>query len=235
MVKIKGLIQRKMVGNHGSFTVEAALIFPIIIMALACLVIALMLMYHKILLTKTVTEVAAQAAVRQLEKDRMYSRIFEQNLLPQEETYRAVVGKDDSLGSKCRKLLKQLESEEPGYYEREFIEIQLAVYQELSRKIMKPQETTVTVNFQQELLTRGITITITQDMELFFGSIKRFFDGKETISITGTAKASVTEPPEYIRNIDLALEYAQRIKKGLSEKLPDFRSTTAPSMAPGGN
>jgi len=185
-------------------------------------------MYHKILLIKTAADVAAQATASELNNDKIYSRIMEQISLSGDESFTESVGKEDGYGRKCSMLEEELAEElggtSPGYYERKFKEIQLAVYRELGRKIIQPEETTVTVNFHKGLLYGDITVIITQKIKLPFGSIK----------LTGNAKVSDTKPAEYIRNIDLALEYAERLKKGISKKLPDFRASTIPGTSPGG-
>jgi hypothetical protein len=218
-------VKRRHSLNSGSFTVETALIFPIIILVLAGLILAMLLMYHKILLTKNAGDAAYQAATFRLANEGLYAHLMPQNNPLGEETFSEVVKKEESPESKCRELIEELATKPLGYSEREFKKIQVAVYSDLERGIIRPQETTVTVNFRNGLLNRDISITITQKMKIIFG----------TINLTGTAKASETEAPEFIRNIDLAVEYAQRVKKGLSKKLPDFGSPIPAETDPGGN
>lgn len=209
--------------EKGSFTVEAALIFPIIILALAGLILAFLLMYQKILLTKTAVFLAAGAAGYP-GGDKLYVQPVQRSLWGGEETFSATITSEIDLGLRTSQLMQELGSGQFGYCEREFKKMQLAVCSELERKVYLPEETSLAVSFQKGVLTLDTSITITQKMRTPFGLLE----------LTGKAKASKIEATEYIRNIDLALEYAERLKKGLSKSMPDFRGSRPSSAHPKG-
>jgi hypothetical protein len=48
-----------------------------------------------------------------------------------------------------------------------------------------------------------------------FGGIKRFLNGKETVTLACKSTAAVTEPAEYIRNVDLALELTKKLEDSI--------------------
>jgi len=189
---------------QGSFTVEAAVIFPLIVLALAGLVFALLLLYHKVLLTKSVCGAAAAAAWREADYNGGW---------PGGEVLTDVVEENESFELESRAILDRLRTQKTSSAKRSFDYIKLDVYQELSREILHPQKTTLEASFHNGLLQKDITITVIQEIRIPFGS---------ALSLQAAATASVTDPAEYIRNIDLAWEYAQRIKKGISGSFPDY-------------
>ncbi|HYF74978.1 MAG TPA: hypothetical protein VD757_00205, partial [Candidatus Nitrosocosmicus sp.] len=69
-----------------------------------------------------------------------------------------------------------------------------------------------------------LIVEIIQEVKIPLGGIKAFFDGKDTLTLIAWSEAAVTEPDEYIRNIDLAMELGKRYKdkldlKGLLDKV----------------
>ena len=210
------------ISDRGSYTVEAALLFSALILVLSCLVLSFMLMYHKVLLAKTASAVAQKAAGMWTQGDNLYQHVFED---PRgEKTYSETVKGAVDLEEKRSQIKFELESGDLVLQQKRFKTLQLAVYRELSRIVRKPEITTVTVDYKNYLLSREIAVTITQEMKIPFGSIKCLFDGKDTLTLVGTAAAAVTQPAEFVRNVDLFLEYAGKIK--VADSLNRLRSWT---------
>ena len=103
--------------------------------------------------------------------------------------------------------------------------VQKAVLMQLAKTIKKPESTTVEVRYNSGLITQEITVCIRQEMAVPFGQLKRFFSGQDTILLSVEEKVIVTEPAEFIRNVDLLLECKERIgdKVNLNELLGKFK------------
>jgi len=196
--------------NRGSYTVEAAIVFSVIIIVLSCLVLSFMLMYHKVLLTKTAGSAAQKAAAMWTQGDNLYDGIFGDQW--GEKKYSETVQGAVDLEIRRAQLQSELDSGLLGREEIKYKAGQLAVYRELSRIVRKPESTTVNFNYKRHLLAGEIIVTITQEMKIPFGSLKYYFDGKDTLTLIGTGTAAVVQPAEYVRNVDLVLEYAGKLK-----------------------
>lgn len=200
--------------DRGSYTIEAALVFSVLILTLSALILSFMLMHHKIVLTKTASAAAQKAAG-------MFSGMrtsgggldldafpdFPEGIISSE-----TVAGEDSLIEKTAWLQAEVGSGSLGPQERVFKTIQLTVYEELSRTVRKPETTTVVFNYVDKLLSGEIRVTITQEIKIPLGPLKQCFDGKETLTLVGTGVAPLLQQAEYISNIDLVLEYADKLK-----------------------
>ena len=63
-----------------------------------------------------------------------------------------------------------------------------------------------------------LTVEIIQEIKVPLGGMKKLLDGKATLSLAGSSSAAVTEPAEYIRNVDLAVELSRRFGEQLDLK-----------------
>jgi hypothetical protein len=117
------------------------------------------------------------------------------------------------LEEKSRQLMEGLRSETESYTQR-LKHICADLYKRLSRSPIKPRRTTLVIKLSKDILTTNLHVTVTQDFKVPFARLKGFFDGKEFITISETGTATIFSPTQYIRNVDLSLEYLQRIKNG---------------------
>lgn len=76
---------------------------------------------------------------------------------------------------------------------------------------------TVTVEFHNYLVYRGVEVTITKEVEIPFKEIAQYFS--EDLDIKVTARAAVADAPEFIRNVDYGLELAGELWDMISGKL----------------
>lgn len=212
-------------GSRGSFTVEAAFVLSAVLLALFCLVLSFILMYHKILLTKTALTVVQNAAAAWGEQEGLYYRIMADSFLG-DKSCGETVKSHAELEEKSIAIARELETGGPqDPVEKKLKKIQLAVYRELKEKMIREGPITVSVHYQNRFPQREVSVTLSQEMRIPFGKIKSFFDGKDTITLTATATAPVTEPAEYVRNVDLAVEYAARFKDAANKyvRLADLK------------
>lgn len=186
---------------RGSYTIEAVLIMSTLILVLSLMILSFMLIYHQVLLNKTAAQAAQQAAaawVRGGTGEGLYYRLLNDSIMGEHfHSSQAVVSQD-------------LKSQAPGIQvqvgdrilDEKFAAIERTVFAGLVRTIKKPRLTQVDVRYKNRILSRQLKVTVSQEMKIPFGQLKRFFDGKETITLTSSAVAEVTEPAEFIRNID---------------------------------
>jgi hypothetical protein len=99
-----------------------------------------------------------------------------------------------------------------------------ALCRRIQNTVLKPEKTRVKLIYSNNGLRGRLSVEIMQEINVPLGGIKKFFDGKDTLTLSGESTATVTEPAEYIRNIDLAIELSRRIEgeldlMGLLDKL----------------
>ena len=209
------MIREYLTGNsRGNYTIEAALMFSALILVLSSLILSLMLMYHKILLTET-AYAAAQKAAGMLSGMRSGDEDLYRGAFPffrEEVAYSETVAGEAALKEKTAQLQAEVESGRLDAREKVFKTMQLAVCEELFRVGRKPETTTIACDYKDKLLSGDITVTITQEIKIPLGSLKRIYDGKDTVTLVGKGAAPLLRPAEYVSNIDLLMEYAGKLK-----------------------
>lgn len=196
--------------ERGSTTIEAALVVSALLIVLMVLIFSFILMQQKLQIRSTAIAVAQEAAQLWVEDNGLYYRIFDDG----------VFNKDQEFHFEGIGVLRP-EDNKPqgdGFYEQKFTRINGLIIERLSKTLRDPERTTITINYDNNLLSRTITIKLSQDMNIPLANMRRFFGGGDSFTITETGKAVITEPAEYIRNIDLALEYATKVKSKIKFK-----------------
>lgn len=89
------------------------------------------------------------------------------------------------------------------------------IMRSLGKGVIKPAHTAIRVRVDRQILSSTLKVTVTQEYRLPFGWIKAVFDGQERLTLTGTGEAALLEPVQYIRGVDLGLEYIQRLREGI--------------------
>ena len=193
------------------------MIFTSIVLAIVTLLFAFIYMQQKAYLTAAAAYAAEQGAelwdstMGGIEHPVGY-RVFD-NLLMSEKTYEGLLVRE-KVGDGQSRLVLRLDSDEslPGH---KMVLIGEALGKRLERAALKPQETRVKLTFSNNGLRQRLTIEIVQKVKVPLGSIKALFDGKETLNLYARSEAAVTEPAEYIRNVDLAVELSSRFRERL--------------------
>jgi len=192
--------------RRGSVTIEAALVVSALLSALAVLIFSFMIMYQQVLLSRTASLAAQEAAQLWVQDNSLYYRLFADDVLAgdQEIIYSGFATAEN--GGALAGL---------SFYQRKFAQIKKLAAAPLQKTISKPQATTIKINYDNSLLTRRIHVTINQELAIPLGSLQSFFADKDTLTLTGVGRAVIAEPVGYIRNIDLALEYGTKFKEAV--------------------
>lgn len=216
--------------NHhcnGSFTVEISMIFTVIVMAVITLLFTFLYMQQKAYLMSAAAFAAQQGAELWRDSggsmenggaymgkhmDPMSYRIFD-NLLFSEGTFEGyLVEETEADGSPV--FVLRLDTGD-GLVGRKTAIIGNALAKRLRASVLKPEETKIRMKYSNNGLSGRISVEIIQEIKVPLGGIKRFIDGKATLSLAGSAMSKVAEPAEYIRNIDLAVELSRRLGEEL--------------------
>jgi len=179
--------------EQGSFTVEAALVFTVLVLACAFLMSAFLILYQQALLNGTAAAAAREIAALRSAGQGLYGELF---------TGTEEIGLDLNGG----------ENEKPG---QSFLEqcVQAAARARLAGSVVKPVRTDASVRIKRGLLTGNVQVVVVQEINVPGGQILCFFGGRKTLLLSGKGTASIARPAQYIRNIDLLLEYAESIKE----------------------
>lgn len=159
------------------------------------------------------------------DEDSIGYRVFD-NLLFSSKTYEGYFEEAIAANGKSKLILRMDTGDNlPG---QKVALIGEALSKRIGNTVLKPKNTKVMITYTNNAFRGSLTVEITQEIKIPLGGIKEFFDGKDTLILSGQSTAAVTEPDEYIRNIDLAIE----LSKQLGEKL-DLRDLTDKIKAKG--
>jgi len=197
--------------NSGSVTVEASIIVPTIIFILIALIYSFMILFQNAVLIKTADSAAQQAAEvwtdsrkdikngwwdQKSAKDSLYSNLFDTSFSYSTSIDLISAKKPTWSDTGNRKLVQMLDF----------------IYSGLLKSLLKSKRIEVNVNYKNNLVEGNIEVTVTQEIKIPLGWLKSFFDGKSTMTLVAKGTAIVAQPAEFIRNVDLALEYVDKLK-----------------------
>ena len=217
----------KHICDRGSYTVEASMVFVTIMLALLALLFTFLYMGQRASLESFASFAAQQGAELWLDsrrnmedgkinnkrpEDSMGYRIFD-NLLFSSTTYEGYFEREASDNGKTRVVFKMDAGNNlPGHKA-------LLIGEDLCKKIestiLKPESTRIRVTFNNNALRGRLIVELIQEIKVPLGGIKEFFDGKDTLTLSVQSEAAVSEPDEYIRNVDLILELSKRLGEEL--------------------
>jgi len=197
------------------------------------LVYGSMLAYHWALLMKTASFTAQQGSEiwtdsrkhmengiwdpRQ-EKDPLYGHLFNDSLfgrLPGNFTnpYTENAKSNDEIKINLNNALRDSGDGKKSLQDRKFAQLRAAIYTGLSKGVLRPASTTLRIEYENILVQRKIQVTIVQEFRTPFSAMINLLTGKPVITLKAAGVSVVTEPAEYIRNVDLGMEYAARAKE----------------------
>jgi hypothetical protein len=221
--------------NKGSSTIETALIISAILLILASMVYSSLILYQKLLLSKTAQYIAQQGAMVWTDNAKnIYNGSMKEKTggMSMGELYYQLL--DDSMLS-GRKIIENIDIssdtltsqgvDNNSLQDRKLIKMKDAIRLELSKGLLKPSLTKLEIDYSNILIKRKIDISIKQEIKLPFGPLKKALSGKDTITLIGTGAASIEEPEEFIRNSDLLIEYVSGsgAVSSLSQKINDLK------------
>lgn len=151
--------------------------------------------------------------------DPLSYRVFD-NLLLNKRTFEGYVEEiEDAQGRKKFTLKLNTDNSLPG---RKASLIGDAICEKMKGTIIRPNNTKVRIIYTNNVFRGKLSVEITQEIKVPLGGMKQFFDGKDTLTLSAQSEAAVTEPDEYIRNIDLAIELSKKLTGKLDlEKIVD--------------
>lgn len=203
------------------------MIFTVIVMAVITLLFTFLYMQQKAYLMSAAAFAAQQGAELWRDSsgsmenggvytgkhmDPMSYRIFD-NLLLSDKTFDGYLVEE--AGDNGRPVLVLRMDTGDGLVGKKAAIIGDALAKRLRASVLRPEETRVRIIYSNNGLSGRISVEIIQEIKVPLGGIKRFIDGKATLSLAGNAVSKVAEPAEYIRNIDLAVELSRRLGEEL--------------------
>lgn len=213
--------------DKGSYTVEASMIFPLIVFVVLALLFAFLYMQQKAALISAASFAAQQGAElwqdsrRSMENgevnkadsaDSIGYRVFD-NLLFSTKTFEGYFEQESAVNGKKKLVLKMDAGDSlPG---QKAALIGEALCNRIESTVLKPKNTKLRITYTNNALRGRLSVEIIQEIKVPLGGIKAFFDGKDTLTLSGQSTAAVTEPAEYIRNIDLAIELSKKLQSKL--------------------
>lgn len=216
--------------DRGSYTIEASMIFSLIVMTVILLLFTFSYMQQKSALESIASYAAQQGAELWLDSRRSMEngwidvtkaadspgyRVFD-NLLLSRKTFEGSIEATKAINGKQRFVLSMdADSSLPG--KKAFL-IGEAICGKMRSAVIKPASTKVRITYSNGILRGKLTVEIIQEIKVPLGGLKQFLDGKETLTLSARSSAAVTEPDEYIRNIDFAVELAKKLEGELDLK-----------------
>lgn len=176
----------------GAYTLEAVIVMSTVIFILFAIVSAFLLIYQNAILYYVATQAAQEGAV-----------MWSDNAHDLEGN---VSGEDDQgLYYRIGELFG--DGEEKTGEIRAWAENKL---KELTpNTLVGSGAAKVEVNFHNYLVQQVVEIRITKEVDIPFREIAQYFDADLDMEVT--ARAAVTQPAEYIRNIDYGIELAKTV------------------------
>ncbi len=196
---MKHNIYRKLIkGNNGSFTVEASIIVPVVIITVLALIMIGEFLYQR----SCVQSVADRAAHRGAEvwnapaKDMFCAQITKDKMRDVSLYWRARrFGLDSAEGKKKSKI-------------EEYTEYMITRVSVLGR----PVKLNVTADMAEDYIVyKKIRVVVEADYKNPFASALKVFGLKNTITIRAHSYAVVNEPVEFIRTTDFAVDVVKEI------------------------
>ena len=145
-------------------------------------------------------------------EDSIGYRIFD-NLMFSSTTYEGYFEREASDNGKTRVVFKMDAGNNlPGH---KALLIGEDLCKRIESTILKPESTRIRITFNNNALRGRLIVELIQEIKVPLGGIKEFFDGKDTLTLSVQSEAAVSEPDEYIRNVDLILELSKRLGEEL--------------------
>jgi len=188
---------------RGSVTVEAAIIVPVVILAITAVIYMGQLLCQKASI-QSAAEMSAEAGaaawvsgVGEIGTNRIAPDEFEKIKL-----YRRIFDSD----KKTR--LKSIEA--------------YAIYLSNQNELIKPKDTEAEAVIKNYVLSKRIEVTVRKHYSIPLGNFLKIFGGSGELTITSMASASIDDPAEFIKNTDYILD----IEREIENKNPEVKNLT---------
>ncbi|MGI6585694.1 MAG: pilus assembly protein [Gracilibacteraceae bacterium] len=198
--------------ENGSYTVEAVMVFVIIMFAVLALLFSFLYMQQKTSLESIASFAAQQGA--EIWPDSRRNIVDE--LMISSITYEGYFEKASSGDGKSEMVLRMDVGNDLSGQKAALIGEALS--KRIESTILNPESTRVKITFNNNFLRRSIIIELNQEIKVPLGGLKEFFDGKDTLVLSARSAATVTEPDEFIRNADLMAELSKKFGEKIDLK-----------------
>lgn len=187
--------------KRGSFTLEAVIVMSTIIFIIFAIVSAFLLLYQNAVMYYVATQAAQEGAVMWADN----AHDLDGNVRGQD---------NQSLYYRLADLVNQENEAKEGVITSW---IQQKMKKLVPRTLIGSGTESVDVQFHDYVVQRVVEVRITKEVKIPFKEIVQFF-GKD-LKMTVHAKASVSEPAEFIRNVDYGYEIVTTVWKKISSKM----------------
>lgn len=201
-------------GKKGSITLETAIIVPFIFMMLIAIILSFLLMYQKALLTRTASTAAKQAAEKWKkgehitgEDGRHYAEKLSFKDLYEDffDIFRSNIHYTELLDIKQGTTAP--ESIEDSMIHR----VRSMVVSGLKASVIEPAVIEMDMYTSGGIIQKKLVVELKQSIDLPMGKAISIFTGSDSFELTARGTAVIEYPAEYIRNVDLMMEYAGRL------------------------
>lgn len=209
--------------EKGSYTIEASMLFTLMVFVIITLLFTFMYMQQKARLVSAASFAAQQGAELWLDSRRSMEngevdgtgtadsigyRVFD-NLLLSGKTYEAYI-EEETDGNGRQKLVLRMDKGNNLPAKKAML-IGAELCKRIEGAVLKPESTKLRISYTNNALRGRLSVEIEQEVKIPLGGLKTFLDGKDTLTLIGRSTAAVSEPAEYIRNVDLAIELSKKL------------------------
>lgn len=196
--------------DSGYTTVEACLVFTTILFSIFAVMYAFMMMYQNVVVLNAATTAAQEGAnmMSNIKSDwacgsiwTRFNGLFDETLVTQSN------GNSYSPPS----------NNNSDFYSNNVSSITEIANKELSRGMISPIGTTVTVKYNGGFFLQEVYVTVEQKIPFPFRGIAERFGNSDFMMLKATSCSRVTDRKEYIRNIDLTQECIKRATSTISD------------------
>ena len=185
--------------QKGSYTLEAVIVMSTIIFIIFAIISAFLLLYQNAVMYYVATQAAQEGAVMWADN----AHDLEGN----------VTGEDNQgLYYNISELFGGGKIEEKKNTIKGWAEKKLKGM--MPNTLVGSGGEKVEVNFDNYVVQRVVEVKITKEIDIPFKEIAQYFD--KDLDMHVAARASVSEPAEYIRNIDYGIELSKELWKAIS-------------------
>lgn len=191
-------ITDKLYDKKGSLTLQASLVFVVLILSVITIICICMLLYQKVYV-QSVADLAIKAgaaAWNNSEKNMTLGRVSKKSLKEGGLYWRLF----DAKSSGKKKILKQ------------YIQNRLNAF-----NLFKPVNS-INIEVKDGIFYKKLMISIKNTYDIPFGSLVRIFGINEKYTFEVKSEAVINEPIEFIRNTDFVLD----IEKEFETKYPEY-------------
>lgn len=184
--------------DRGSITVEASIIVPLVILAIAAAIYIGLLLYQRALVQSAAEQAAEAGALAwatgtlELRSGKPMEGSFEKF-----ELYRRLFDSEKQSRLECVE--------------------QYALAAAERHELVKAVNTSVDAVIKDYAVCRKLEVTISKEYSLPFGRFLKLFGGSDTIEMTVKAVSAIDEPAELIRTTDFIIDIEKKLEKQFPE------------------